>query len=141
MSTEENKDIIRRYFDEIWNQKKVEALAELISENALGHDATSTEPVIGFENIKQVVILFHRAFSDLQVPLYDMIAEDDKVVARWGLRGTHTDLFMGIPASGQVVDVNGIMIFCLENKKIVEYWGNFDTLGLMKQIGAMVKAG
>ena len=134
---EENKAVIRRYFDEIWNQKKVEALVELVAENARGHDATSVEPVIGFENIKQVVFLFHRAFPDMQVSLYDMIAEDDKVVARWGLRGTHSNLFMGVPASGKLVDVRGIIFFRLENKKIVEYWGNFDTLGLMKQIGAI----
>ena len=137
MLTEKNKVIIQRYFDEIWNQKKVEALAELVAENALGHDATSSEPVIGFENIKQVVFLFHRVFPDMQVSLYDVFAEGDKVAARWGLRGTHSDLFMGVPASGKVVDVSGIMIFRLENKKIEEYWGNFDTLGLMKQIGAI----
>ena len=137
MSTEENKTVIRRYFDEIWNQKKVEALAELVAENAHGYDATSAEPVIGFENIKQVVLLFHRVFPDIQVSLYDMIAEGDKVVARWGLRGAHSDLFMGVPASGKKVNVNGIIIFRLENKKIAEYWGNFDTLGLMKQIGAI----
>lgn len=137
MLIEENKVIIRRYFDEIWNQKKVESLAELTAENALGHDATSAKPVIGFENIRQVVFLFHRAFPDIQVSLYDVFAEGDKVVARWGLRGTHSDLFMSVPASGKAVDVSGIIIFRLENKKIVEYWGNFDTLGLMKQIGVI----
>ena len=134
---EENKAVIRRYFDEIWNQKKVKALTELVAENAHGHDATSTEPVIGFENIKQVVLLFHRVFPDIEVPLYDLIAEGDKVVARWGLRGTHRDLFMGVPASGKAVSVSGIIIFRLEKGKVVEYWGNFDTLGLMKQIGAI----
>lgn len=134
---EENKAIIRRYFDEIWNQKKVETLADFMTENVLGYDATDSEPKVGFGNVKQVVILFHKAFPDMQVPLYEMIAEDDKVVAHWGLRGTHRDLFMGIPASGKKVNVNGIIIFRIENQKIVEYWGNFDTLGLMKQIGAI----
>lgn len=138
MSTEENKTVIRRYFDEVWIEEKIEILGELVAENALGHDATSAEPVVGFENVKQVVSLFHKVFPDIQILLHDLIAEGDKVVARWGLRGTHSHLFMGVPASGKTVNVNGIIIFRLEHKKISEYWGSFDTLGLMKQIGVTI---
>ena len=136
MSTEENKAIISRYFDEVVNQGKMELYSEFMAENVLGYDATDTEPKVGFENVKQVMILFRAAFPDLQCPLYDILAEDDKVAARWGLHGTHSDLFMGVPASGKTVDVSGIIIYRLENHKIVEYWGRFDTLGLMKQVGA-----
>ena len=137
MSIEENKAVIRRYFDEIVNQGKMELYSEFMAENVLGYDATDPEPKVGFENVKQVMILFHTAFPDLQCPLYDILAEGDKVVVRWGLRGTHRDLFMGVPASGKKVDVSGIIIYRLENHKIIEYWGRFDTLGLMKQVGAV----
>jgi len=137
MSIEENKAVIRRYFDEIVNQGKMELYSEFMAENVLGYDATDPEPKVGFENVKQVMILFHTAFPDLQCPLYDILAEGDKVVVRWGLRGTHRDLFMGVPASGKTVDVSGIIIYRLENHKIIEYWGRFDTLGLMKQVGAV----
>jgi len=137
MSIEENKAVIRRYFDEIVNQGKMELYSEFMAENVLGYDATDSEPKVGFENVKQVMILFHTAFPDLQCPLYDILAEGDKVVVRWGLRGTHRDLFMGVPASGKTVDVSGIIIYRLENHKIIEYWGRFDTLGLMKQVGAV----
>ncbi len=137
MTTEENKTVIRRYFEDVWNRGKVEMLSEFMAGNVLGYDATDPKPRVGFESVKQVVMLFHTAFADMQVPLYDILAEGDKVVARWGLRGTHIGAFMGAPASGKRVDVNGIIIFRLGNRKIVEYWGNFDALGLMQQIGVV----
>ena len=141
MSTEENKAVIRRYFDMVWNQGKVDAVHEFVAENVLAYDATDREPRIGFESVKQVVILFHSAFPDMQCPLHDLLADGDKVVARWSLHGTQRGAFMGAPASGKTVNVTGIVIYRLENCKIVEYWGNFATLGLMKQVGAKVNAG
>ena len=137
MSTEDNKGIIRRYFDEVFNQGKVNVIDEIIAENVLGHDATSREPKKGFENVKQVIILFHTAFPDAQYPLFDLLADGDKVVARWGLRGTHRGTFMGVAPTEKSVNVTGIIIYRLENQKIVEYWGNFDTLGMMQQLGAI----
>ncbi len=138
MTTEENITVIRCYFEEVWNRGKVEMLSEFMAEKVLAYDATDSQPKVGLESVEQVVILFHAAFPDMQVSLYDLLAEDDKVVARWGLRGTHHSTFMGAPASGKMVDVTGIVIYRLENYKIVEYWGNFDTLGLMQQTGVVL---
>ena len=135
MSTEENKTIIRRLLTEVWNNYQVEKLGEFFAENVLAYDATDHEPKVGFESITQVVIHFHTAFPDLHVSIYDMLAEGDKVIVRWGLRGTQHDTFMGVPPTGRAVDVRGIIIYRLENRKIVEYWGCFDTLGLMQQLG------
>jgi len=137
MSTEENKATIRRYFDEIINRGNMDAFGEFMAQNVFGYDATDTEPVVGFESVKQVMVMFHAAFPDMQCPIYDLLAEDDKVVVRWGLRGTHRGAFMGAPASGRTVDVTGIIIYRLKDRKIVAYWGNFDTLGLMKQLNAI----
>jgi len=57
------------------------------------------------------------------------------VAVRWGVRGTHRGTFMGVPPTEKPVSVNGIIIYRLEDQKIVEYWGSFDTLGLMQQLG------
>lgn len=137
MSVEDNKDIIRRYFYEVINCGNMNAFGEFVAENVVGYDATDLEPKAGFESVKQVMMLFRTAFPDIECPIYDLLAEDDKVAVRWGLRGTHSSEFMNVPATGNTVDVSGIIIYRLKNRKIVEYWGNFDTLGLMRQIGAL----
>jgi steroid delta-isomerase-like uncharacterized protein len=137
MSAEDNRAVIRRYFDEVWNQGRVEALDTIMAQNVLGHDATSAELKVGFESVRQVVLLFRAAFPDAQYPIYDMISEGDKVVAHWGLIGTQDGQFMGVPPTGRSVSVKGIIIFRLEHLQIIEYWGSFDRLDLMQQLGAM----
>ncbi len=89
MSTETNKAVIRRLFAEVFGAGDVDAIDELFDEDVLGHDATRREPTRGSESVRQVAVLFRAAFPDARFPLYDLIAEDDKVVARWGLQGTH----------------------------------------------------
>jgi steroid delta-isomerase-like uncharacterized protein len=137
MATDSNKALIRRLFDEVFNRGAVEVIEELVAEHVLGHDATSQEPKRGRASVKQVAILFRTAFPDADYPLLDLIAEGDKVVARWELRGTHLGRFMGVPPSAKPVYVTGIVIYRVENQQIVEYWGNFDTLGLMRQLGVV----
>ena len=137
MSVESNKAVIRRLFEDVFNQGKVDAIDELVADDVLGHDATSVEPKRGRENVKQVAILFRTAFRDAYYPLADLIAEDDRVVARWGLQGVHQAEFMGVAPTQRAVNVTGIVIYRLADQKIVEYWGNFDTLGLMRQLGVL----
>ena len=137
MSAEANKAVIRRLFEEVFNRGDVDVIDEIVAEDALGHDATSDEPRRGRASVKQVAILFRTAFPGAQYPLADLIAENDKVVARWGLQGTHQAEFMGVAPTQRAVKVTGIVIYRLAEQKIVEYWGNFDTLGLMRQLGAL----
>ena len=133
---EENKAVIRRLFAEVFNAGDVDAVAELAAPDVLGHDATSPEPKRGLESVRQVAVLFRTAFPDLRLGLEDLIAERDKVVARWTLRGTHRGTFMGVPATGKAAATAGIVIYRLAGGKIAEYWGSFDALGLMRQLGA-----
>jgi predicted ester cyclase len=137
MSTEVNKAVIRRLFEEVFNRGDVEVIDEIVAEEVIGHDATSEEPKRGRASVKQVAILFRTAFPGAQYPLADVIAEDDKVVARWGLQGIHQAEFMDVAPTQRAVKVTGIVIYRLAEQKIVEYWGNFDTLGLMRQLGAL----
>ncbi len=137
MSTEGNKEGIRRLFTEVFGAGDVDTIDELFAADVLGHDATRREPTRGSESVRQVAVLFRSAFPDASFPLYGLIAEDDKVVARWGLQGTHKAEFMRIPATGRQVEVTGTVTYRLAGGKVVEYWGNFDTLGLMQQLGVL----
>ena len=137
MATDANKAVIRRLFAEVFNAGDVDAVAALAAPDVLGHDATSPEPRRGLESVRQVAVLFRTAFPDLRLGVEDLVAEGDKVVARWTLRGTHRGTFMGIPATGKVATTAGIVVYRLAGGKIVEYWGSFDALGLMRQLGAI----
>ncbi|MFP5369591.1 MAG: ester cyclase [Actinomycetes bacterium] len=135
--TEENKAVIRRLFAEVFTAGDVAAVPELVAPDVLGHDATSAEPKRGLESVRQVAVLFRTAFPDLRLRLEDLIAEGDKVVARWTLRGTHRGAFMGVPATGKTAEAAGIVVYRLAGGKITEYWGSFDALGLFRQLGAI----
>ncbi len=136
-ATEANKVLVRRFLEEVFNADDGGAVTELAAPDILGHDATSPEPKRGLESVRQVTVLFRTAFPDLRLGVEDLIAEGDKVVARWTLRGTHQGTFMGIPATGKVATTAEIVIYRLAEGKIAEYWGSFDVLGLMRQLGAI----
>ena len=112
----------------------MEVIDEIVAKNVLGQDA-AVDQTRSRENFRNTVVLFREAFPDAEYPLFDLVGEDDKVVARWGLRGTHRGVFMGVSPTGKTVRVDGIIIYRLKDEKIVEYWGSFDTLGLMQQLG------
>jgi steroid delta-isomerase-like uncharacterized protein len=89
--------------------------------------------------VKDNIVWFGNAFPDLSCTVEDQVAEGDKVVSRWTLRGTHQGEFFGVPASGKRVEMSGIQVdrFAEESGKIVEEWAEFDLLGAMRQMGAI----
>lgn len=138
MSTTENKAQVRRFFDEVWNQGREAAIAELVPEDAIAHGmaheaAADLRGPAAFMPFYQV---FRTAFPDIHITLDDLIAEDDKVVARCTVRATHQGDSLGVPATGKSVVFSGVAIARMRDGKIVESWNTFDLLGLMQQIGA-----
>jgi predicted ester cyclase len=81
--------------------------------------------------------MFRAAFSDAQITVDDQIAEGDKVASRWTGRGTHDGELMGVPPSGRQVTVDGLVVSRVANGKVVEEWVNWDTLGMLQQVGAV----
>ena len=81
--------------------------------------------------------MLRTTFPDIDVSVDDLIAEGDRVVIRWTGTGTHSGEFMGVPATGVKISVTGIAIDRIEGGKIVEHWEQFDTLGMMQQLGAI----
>ena len=139
MSTEDNKALVRRIFEEVWNQGKMALIAEFYSPASVEH--TSSGPVHGQEGLKQYIMLYRTAFPDAHYTVEDQIAERDKVVTRWSGRGTHQGPLMGIPPTGKQGTVTGISIDRFEGGKIVETWTELDALGMMQQLGVIPAPG
>jgi steroid delta-isomerase-like uncharacterized protein len=136
MGDQENKDLVRRFDAEVFNGHNLEAADGFIADDAVEHD-----PLPGFGNDKQGAIgtigQILDAFPDMQSEITQLIASGDKVAINSTFRGTHDGDFMGVPATGKSIEVNGIDIVRVENGKFVEHWGIFDAMSLMQQIGAI----
>jgi steroid delta-isomerase-like uncharacterized protein len=138
MSTEQNKTIVRRYWEEVWNQGNLAVVDELIATDFDGHPAPSDADFgRGPAGQKQLVGLYAGAFPDMRMTIDDMAADGDRVVLRWTARGTNTGEMMGMPATGKRATVTGIVINRLAGGKIVEGWTNFDALGMLQQLGVI----
>ena len=124
MSVEENKDLVRREQEELWNHTgDLDAADELF-------------PADQAEAAKQEAAGFRRGFPDVVSTIEDLMAEGDKVVARWRSRATHQGDYMGIAPTGNEVEFTGISFYRIEEGKIAQSWNIEDRLGLMRQIGA-----
>lgn len=132
-----NKALVRRIWEEIWNLGALDVVDEVISGEYLGYIPAMPEPVHGTEGFKQLILMYRTGYPDVHVSVDDLIAEGDRVVARWTSRGINTGDLMGMPATGREVTVAGISIFRIENGKVAEEWEGFDTLGMMRQLGAV----
>jgi len=137
MSTEQNKAMDRRVYEEVWNGGNLAVIDELVAANYVDHDQEPTGALEGLEGLKQSVTMYRTAFPDVHFTVEDQIAEGDRVVTRWTARGTHQDAFMGIPPTGKQAMVTGISITRVASGKVVEGWTNFDALGLLHQLGAV----
>lgn len=133
--TEQNKAMLRRGIEEVWNQGNFHVADEIIASDFVAHMPASTEDVRGPEGVKQYFASLHEAFPDIHFEIEDQVSESDRVVARCTLQGTHKGEFNGIPPTGNQVSVSGIVINRFADGKVVEGWINLDELGLMKQLG------
>lgn len=140
MSSEENKAIFRRYVEEVGNEGRLE-LADEIFDRYLAHQADGSVLERGPEDVKRFMGEFRQAFPDFHSTVEDQIAEGDKVVTRWTMRGTHEGEFRGMPPTGNKLEITGIGIFRFSEGKVVESWDNFDQLGMMRQLGAIPSSG
>jgi steroid delta-isomerase-like uncharacterized protein len=136
-----NKAVIRRLYDEVWNERKVEVIKEIISPSHALHGPTFSGSSIGPEAYKRQVLLFLTGYPDMHWTIEDTIAENDKVVACWTISGTHRGEYMGIPATNKEVSVEGITIHHIAGGKIMDSYSNWDVLGMMQQLGVVSALG
>ena len=140
MSTEENKAIVRRWMEECYNQGNLAVADELIAPDYVNHSAPLGQ-VPGVEGEKQYATMIRSAYPDFHVAIEDQIAEGDKVVTRYTVRGTHEGEFMGIPPTDKQITVTGVHIHRIAGGKVVEGWSEFDQLGALQQLGVVPPMG
>ena len=141
MSAEENKALVRRILDAFSN-RNLDLWDEIIAADYVYHNAfPPPEEVRGLEEYKQAMAGYFTAFPDVKITIEDQIAEGDKVVTRVTFCGTHNGEMMGIAPTGKKVTIKVIFIVRFAEGKAVEEWENFDTHGMLRQIGAVPPIG
>jgi steroid delta-isomerase-like uncharacterized protein len=130
MSTDDNKALVRSTFDDL--DKILAAHDSYYGADWVGRFPGM--PPLDAEGHRQYSQVMITAFPDLERTVEDLVAEGDKVVARWTARGTNTGDFNGMPATGKVATSSGITIFRIADGRIVEEWSESDMLGLMQQL-------
>lgn len=139
--SEQNKTIVRRLFDELWNKGNLPVADELIAPTYAHHDASTPDFGRGPESEKKRATLYRTAFSDLRLTVEDMIAEGETVVARWSCRGSHKGDLNGMAATGKQFVISGVSVVRFSGGKMVEGWINWDALGLMQQLNVVPELG
>jgi steroid delta-isomerase-like uncharacterized protein len=137
MSTEENKDLVRRWWAGLNQGNALDIVDEIYSPDYVLHDPSQPEPVRGVQGVREFVSSVLSAFPDAQYTIESLIAEGDKVVQHISTQGTHQGEFQGVPATGKPVMVWVMVISRIADNKVVEEWQLFDALGMLQQMGVI----
>jgi steroid delta-isomerase-like uncharacterized protein len=132
ISVDDNKALVRATFDAL--DKVLEAHESYYAKDWVGRFPGM--PPLDLDGHRQYSEVMMTAFPDLERTIEDLVAEGDKVVARWTAKGTNTGDFNGMPATGKYATSSGITIFRIADGRIVEEWSESDLLGLMQQLTA-----
>lgn len=133
-----NKALVRRWFDEVWNNRQAATVDKLMAPNAVAHGLGDGDAEVrGPAQFKTFLRNMLGTFPDLRISIEDIVAEADKVMVRVLLEGTHRGGDLGIPATGRRIRVAGIVLVRIQDDQIVEGWNSWDQLGLLRQIGAI----
>jgi steroid delta-isomerase-like uncharacterized protein len=135
MSLNENRTLVRRYYDEVLTGRDRGLLEHLVDPSFVSH--ISGGPDVGADVYAAAVGATHAAFPDLVVTVCDQVAEGDKVVTRWSATGTQTGSFAGVPGTGRSITVTGIHIHRVLDGRLVEHWEELNQLGALRQMGAL----
>jgi steroid delta-isomerase-like uncharacterized protein len=134
---EENKAVVRRFLEEIFEGGDLELVDELFAPDYVLHDPILPEEVRGPDGVKQYVSMYRTAYPDTNFTVEDQITEGDRVVTRWTGRGTHQGELMGIAPTGEQVTVASVEFDRVSGGKMQETWVNYDALGMMQQLGVV----
>lgn len=133
MTTDDNKALVQRFFDEVINQKNLAALDQFVSPGAINHTVPTGLP----QGPSQFLGMHLNAFPDVNATVEDLLADGDRVIARVSIRGTQQGAFGSIHPRGKQITVTGINIFRIVNGKMVEHWGLVDRLSALQQLGVV----
>jgi steroid delta-isomerase-like uncharacterized protein len=136
--SQRNKEIVHRWFDEVWNQGRETTIDELFSGAGVAHGLGDSDlDVRGPAEFKPFVANIRGSMPDVYIRVEDILAEDDRVAVRITLEGTHAGNGLGVPPTGRKVRIQGVVIVRIVDGRIMEGWNSYDQLGLLRQIGAL----
>jgi steroid delta-isomerase-like uncharacterized protein len=133
----DNKQLVVRWFEEVWNKGRAGAIDEMILPHTRVH-GLSPQP-LGPDQFKQFYAGFRQAFPDITITVDGMVAEGDMVAARFSARGTHRADTLGFAATNRPAQFTGMVFVRVENGKLVEGWNCFDRLGMIEQLGMVMR--
>ncbi|MGQ0670706.1 MAG: ester cyclase [Actinomycetota bacterium] len=131
-----NKEVTRRFIDEVFNKHNLDTADELLADDFTDHDPFPGQPNDKKGGIEGFRMMFE-AFPDMKATVHDLIAEGDRIAIHSTTSGTHQGEFMGIAATGKRVEMGGIDIVRIVDGKATEHWGIFDAMGVMQQLGVI----
>jgi steroid delta-isomerase-like uncharacterized protein len=131
-------EIARRFTYEGWNRHDLKALERVLAKNFIDHDPLLPDQAPGGPGFLETAATLFTAFPDLHARNLEMLEAGESVVLRWTARGTHEGALKGIPPTGRQVHLNGFVVLRIQSGLIVERWGEFDPLGMMRQLGMEV---
>ena len=137
----ENIQLVRRFFDEMCNNRQLALADQLFSGSHTYSDPASPWVGKGPAGMKELIGVYHRGVNDARWDIHSMLESGDTVITRWTGRGTHTGELLGIPPTQKKVSVDGIWMHRIAGGKIVESWNCWDTLGMLQQLGVVPQLG
>lgn len=138
MSTDSNKQLIRGFIDEVWNEGQLAMVDEMMPTTLINHFPDGH--IVNRDGFMQFVRALRTAFPDFHMILTDLIAEADRVVARWVWHGTHRGQLLEMQPTGKHAQIEGVCIYRLADGCIAEVWWAYDTATLMQQLGFVPSA-
>jgi steroid delta-isomerase-like uncharacterized protein len=139
MRAEQNKTLVRQFVEEAQTRHNLAAVEEYLSADFVDHSAPPGLPP-DREGVKMQFGMFLAALPDLQAIIHDQVADDDKVVTRKTLRGTHHGSLFGVPPTGKMISIEVIDILRVRDGRLSEHWNQVDLLGVLRQLGALPEA-
>jgi len=138
--TANNADLLRRWFDEIWNRGNVDAADELLAPKAILHEtAVAGDGKQTLDEFKAMARAFRDAMPDIRFHVDETLQDGSRAAARVTVTGTHTGSGLGIAPTGRSVRISGIVMIRAAGGRTVEGWSNFDMLGFYDQLGVVKK--
>ena len=137
MSVEQDKALVRRFVEEIFNRGNMSVVDEVFAPDFVEHEELPAGIPSNREGVVQLTTMLRSAFPEFNATIDDIIAEGDKVVIRMTWRGTQEGEFLGIPPTGKSISIGVIDIIRMADGKAVEHWGQMDSMGMLQQLGAI----
>lgn len=133
------QDMCQRFYKEVFDNRDLSAVDEFLAEGVIEHETPPPGVTLqpGREGVKQLIGLYLGAFKPLTVEVHAQYRDGDTVINRVTFHGAHTGEFVGLPATGNKVVLDGIDIIRFEGNRMAEHWGHFDTAAMLMQLGVI----